>query len=124
MGAWGHGNFENDTSADHLAEITGRLVSEVEEAMANPEELEPDEYWACAVPCNIEILNLIAAKHWAGTILPTPATVEDWKKTYMTVWERCIDDLDPEPEHKRQQHAVLLMTFDTLAEHARRLHDD
>jgi hypothetical protein len=120
MGTWGHGNFEDDTAADHLSEITGRLVNEITEAMSNPSELAPDEYWGCAVPCNIEILSLIASKNWTGTILPDPMTIEEWKSIYMTTWEDYIDELEPELEYKTQRHQLLVKTFDDLLAHAKR----
>jgi Domain of unknown function (DUF4259) len=120
MGTWGHGNFEDDTAADHLSEITGRLVNEITDAMANPSELTPDEYWGCAVPCNIEILSLLASQHWAGTILPDADTIEEWKSIYLTTWENYIDELEPEQEYKTQRHQLLVKTFDDLITHAKR----
>lgn len=54
MGTWGSGNFDNDTSADHLAIITDRLIAEVTEAMAgDPVDIEPDEYWGAAIPWTV-----------------------------------------------------------------------
>jgi hypothetical protein len=60
MGTWGHGNFDDDTPAEHLWALTDQLVKEVSTAMADPKKIEPDEYWGCAVPSNVEILNVIA----------------------------------------------------------------
>ncbi|MER8084564.1 DUF4259 domain-containing protein [Streptomyces sp. NPDC058316] len=115
MGTWGSGNFDDDTAADHLSGITGRLVSEIEEAMAgDPVGLEPDEYWGVAVPCNVELLCLIAEQHYVGATVPGAAVVERWEKTFMDVWERTIDGLEPEPEHKEKRRAELIRTFDRL----------
>jgi hypothetical protein len=124
MGAWGSGNFENDTAADHLSELTSRLVNEIAEAMEDPSELAADEYWGNAVPCNLEILNLIASKKWAGTLLPEPDRVEEWKAIYMSVWEESIDDLDVKPAFKKQRHKKLLKTFNELLAHAQDQHAD
>lgn len=116
MGTWGSGNFDDDTAADHLSGITGRLVSQIEEAMAgDPVGLEPDEYWGVAVPCNVELLCLIAEQHYVGATVPGAAVVEGWKKTFMAVWERTIDGLEPGPEHKERRRAELIRTFDRLA---------
>jgi len=82
VGTWSHGNFDNDTSADHLSILTSRLIEEIKQAMSDPKELQPDEYWGCAVPCNIELLSLIASQHWVGTRLPDADVVEQWKATY------------------------------------------
>ncbi|MFF2962085.1 DUF4259 domain-containing protein [Streptomyces sp. NPDC057963] len=116
MGTWGSGNFDSDTAADHLSDITGRLLSEIEEAMAgDPVGLEPDDYWGVAVPCNIELLCLIAEQHHVGAVVPGAVVVEGWKKTFMDVWERTIDDLEPKPEYKEKRRAELIRTFDRLA---------
>ncbi|AXE78214.1 DUF4259 domain-containing protein [Streptomyces atratus] len=116
MGTWGSGNFDSDTAADHLSGITERLVSEIAEAMADdPVGLEPDEYWGVAVPCNVELLCLMAEQRYVGAEVPEAAVVEGWKKTFMDVWERTIDGLEPEPGYKEERRAELIRTFDRLA---------
>ncbi|MEU4094613.1 DUF4259 domain-containing protein [Streptomyces sp. NPDC026673] len=121
MGGWGSGNFDEDTAADHLSLHTGRLVREVTEAMAGaPEALEPDEYWGVAVPCNVELLHLIAAQGWAGTVLPGAATVREWKAAYLAVWDGAVDGLAPSAEYRVERREVIARTFDRLAELAER----
>ncbi|MFF8912237.1 DUF4259 domain-containing protein [Streptomyces sp. NPDC015032] len=116
MGTWGSGNFDSDTAADHLSDITGRLISEIEEAMAgDPVGLEPDDYWGVAVPCNVELLCLMAEQHYVGAKVPEAAVVEGWKKTFMDVWERIIDGLEPADGYKKERRAELIRTFDRLA---------
>ncbi|GGS16706.1 DUF4259 domain-containing protein [Streptomyces griseoviridis] len=120
MGTWGSGNFESDTALDHLSLVTDRLVTDITDAMTgDPVALEPDEYWGVAVPCNVELLHTLAQ---AGrtTGLPAPETIESWKRTFMAIWERAIDELEPSPAHKEQRRAVLHRTFDDLTEDARR----
>ncbi len=41
--------------------------------------------------------------------------IEEWKKTYMAVWERTIDGLEPSPAFKEERRSVLNRTFDQLA---------
>jgi tetratricopeptide (TPR) repeat protein len=118
MGTWGDGNFDDDTAADHLHTLMGGLVKEVSTAMAHPGDIEPDEYWGCAVPCNIEILNLIARQRWSDTNIPKAAIVEQWKRDYLAVWDERIDLLEPTPKHKVARRAVLVKTFDELFRHA------
>ncbi|SCL28241.1 DUF4259 domain-containing protein [Micromonospora inyonensis] len=121
MGTWGSGNFDGDTAADHLSDLTGRLISEIAEAMSgDPVGIEPDEYWGVAVPCNLELLGLIAAQGYVGASLPAPETIADWKSSYLAVWDRTIDDLEPAAEYKEQRRAVLVRTFDQLSELAKR----
>ncbi|MEU9317505.1 DUF4259 domain-containing protein [Streptomyces sp. NPDC048295] len=115
MGTWGSGNFDSDTAADHLSDVTGRLVSEIEEAMAgDPVGLEPDEYDGVTVPCNVELLCLMAEQHHVGARVPEPAVAEGWKKTFMDVWERTIDGLEPAQGYKEDRRAELIRTFDRL----------
>lgn len=117
MGDWGTGNFENDTAADHLSILTDRLVTEVAVAMAgDPVRIEPDEYWGVAVPANLELLSLLARQGHVGASLPEAEVVEGWKRTYMAVWEGHIDELGPSSGYKDERRAVLLRTFDELAE--------
>ncbi|TDC61055.1 DUF4259 domain-containing protein [Micromonospora sp. KC207] len=120
MGSWGNGNFDNDTAADHLGSLTDRLIAEVAEAMSGDSvKIEPDEYWGVAVPCNLELLHLIAQQNYVGVDLPAPDTIADWKTKFLTVWEEAIDDLEPTPDHKEQRRAHLVRTFDQLTELAK-----
>jgi hypothetical protein len=114
MGTWGTGNFDSDGAADHLSSLTATLVREVTEAMQRPAELEADEYWGVAVPCNLELLALIARRGYVGCVLPNVETVTNWRRTFMATWEASVDALGPSPEHKQQRRAVLERTFDEL----------
>ncbi|MGW4233188.1 DUF4259 domain-containing protein [Streptomyces sp. NPDC004980] len=117
MGTWGAGNFDSDTAADHLAALADRLVTEVTEAMAgDPVELEPDEYWGVTVPCNLELLLVLDRQGWVGVSLPSPEVIRTWQKTFLGVWERTIDGLEPKPAYKDERRAVLNKTFEDLAE--------
>lgn len=115
MGTWGSGNFDDDTAADHLSSITAKLRDDIAKAIADaPGDIEPDEYGGVMVPCNVELLALIAKQRWVGTTLPAADTVAQWKKTYLAVWDGYIDDLEPSPEWKKKRRAVLAKTFDAL----------
>jgi hypothetical protein len=116
---WGFGNFDSDTAADHVGALSDRLLDEVAEAMGgDPVRIEPDEYWGTAVPCNLELLALLARQGYVGVVLPSPEVVLGWKEAYLAVWDRTIDGLGPSPDTKRQRRAVLADTFDRLAAHA------
>ncbi|WP_018350335.1 DUF4259 domain-containing protein [Longispora albida] len=116
MGTWGSGNFDSDTAADHLSELVERLLGEVEAAMAgDPAGLEPDEYWGVAVPCNLELLCLLAERGHVGVNLPEPATITGWQETFLAVWDATIDGLEPKPDYRQERRKVLVATFDRLA---------
>ncbi|THA30961.1 DUF4259 domain-containing protein [Streptomyces sp. A1277] len=119
MGTWGAGNFDSDTAADHLSALVHRLLGEVTEAMAgDPVGIEPDEYDGVAVPCNLELLLLLSERGWVGVTLPAPEVIRQWQETYMAVWERTIDGLEPGDGYKDERRAVLTGTFERLAEAA------
>ena len=99
MGTWGKGNFDSDTAADHLSILAARLLEETKTAMAGkPVELEASEYWGVAVPCNVELMSLLAEQRWVGAMVPDLATVRAWKKTYLAIWDASIDGLGPSPK--------------------------
>ena len=115
VGTWGAGNFDSDTAADHLSDLTGRLIDEIEQAMnGDPVGLEPDEYDGVVVPCNLELLALLSERGYVGATLPPAVKLAEWKKTFLDVWERSIDGLGPKPEYKVERRAVLNATFDRL----------
>ncbi|MFE1167591.1 DUF4259 domain-containing protein [Nocardiopsis sp. NPDC058789] len=117
MGTWGSGNLDNDTAADHLSGVVERLVGEVAAVMAgDPVEWEADEYWGDAVPCHLELLYVLAREGYSGGRLPAPEVVLGWRRDYMAAWERSIDGLEPSPRFREERRAVLLRTFDQLAE--------
>ena len=114
MGTWSHGNFDNDCSADFLSDITGKLVEEIRQAVKDPEKLEADEYWGDAMPSSIELLNLIATQNWVGTVLPETSEAKAWKATYLEVWDKSIEHLNPKEGYKEKRLSVLEDTFNRL----------
>ncbi len=114
MGTWDSGNFDNDTAADHLSAIIAELIDDIRKAIENPVELEADEYWGNAVPCNVELLALIGKQHYAGFHLPGSEEVIKWKEIFMDAWLSSIDDLEPEEGYKKERIKVLNETFDGL----------
>jgi hypothetical protein len=115
MGTWGAGNFDDDTAAGHLGSITQRLRDDVAAAIAKGGvAIEPDEYGGVMVPCNVELLALLAEQRWVGVMLPDVATAERWKARYLATWDAYIDELEPSDAWREQRRAVLVTTFDRL----------
>jgi len=102
---------------------TDDLIEDIEEAMKDRTTIEPDEYWGVAVPCNLEILYVLASRKWVGATLPKPETIAKWKRIYLEVWDATIDGLDPKPKHKKDRRRVLVKTFDQLAKLAKKKDD-
>lgn len=123
MGTWGPGNFDSDTAAEHLTALTERLGDDLARAFAGaPGSIHPDADEGATVPCNVELLALIAEQRWEGLVLPPPATVRRWKVTYLAAWDRSIDELGPRPAWKRQRRLVLTKSFDRLVRASVRHH--
>ena len=130
MGTWGPGNFENDCAADHLYEVCGPLLKQVEEAMKDPSLIEPDEYDSDIVTANLEIIACFSehlGRYARGEIedylypcvLPPPETVAEWKQKYLAAWDAGIDGLDPTPDYKQKRREVIIDTFDRVERLAR-----
>ena len=112
MGVWDSGNFDNDTAADHLYDIVEGLIKDIRDAVVNPLELEADEYWGSAMPCNIELLTLIGSQHYSGFHYPDSEEAIKWKEVFMSAWLGSIDGLEPEESYKEERIKILNETFD------------
>ncbi len=125
MGTWGPGNFENDCAADHIHDVCGPLLKQVEEAMKDSSAIEPDEYDADIVMANLEIIACLSehlGRHARGeiqdflypSVLPRPETVAEWKQKYLEIWDTHIDGLDPDPDYKKKRREIIIETFDRV----------
>lgn len=115
MGTWGPGNFDSDTAADHVSMLASKLVTDIETAMnGDAVALEPDEWDGTTVPCNVELLTLIAKQGWVGVTLPAPDIVAGWGTKFVGIWAASIDGLDPSPQWKARRRDVLVRTFAEL----------
>ncbi|WP_236060001.1 hypothetical protein [Actinacidiphila acididurans] len=68
------------------------------------------------MPCNVELLYVLARAGYGAEGLPRAEVVAEWKRAFLEVWEGAIDELEPTSEHRRERLAVLNRTFDQLAE--------
>ena len=118
MGTWSHGNFDNDTALDWLSDITSQLLDEITEAMDSPECLEADELDADVVPCKIELLCTMA-ENGMSPIWPDVHLLEEWKSTFLRVWDESIDSLEPDEDYKRDRRQTLVNTYDRMIALAR-----
>ncbi|CAM3202447.1 DUF4259 domain-containing protein [Prescottella defluvii] len=114
MGVWGPGNFESDTVADGLGELTDRIIADIAEQFDDPTDtaLEPDEWGGEMVPAWLEILVQIVEGGRVGATFPSVTVLTGWRDRYLRVWDGYIDGLDPTAGHKIARRAVLADTFD------------
>jgi hypothetical protein len=104
---------------EHLTIVIDQLVAEVAEAMAgDPKGIVHDENGWGAVARGLGLLFVLAQAGYRSDSPLHPDVVEEWKKHFMAVWERTIDDLGPSPSFKKERRAVLNRTFDQLTEAA------
>jgi hypothetical protein len=127
MGDWGPGNFQDDTSSDHLVLFIKPLVEQIEATSNDPAAMEPDEYEGIAMICNVEILACLGehlGRHngepppkgvVVGFTVPEPKVIERWRTQYLAVWDAKIDELAPKPEYKTKRRAIIEKTFDRLS---------
>lgn len=122
MGTWGPGNFDDDTVADGLSEITDDLITKIAEVFSDEDddtELEPDEWGGAMVPAWLELLTDIGSGGRVGATFPPVATIESWRDRYLRVWEEYIDELDPDEDYRAERRQVLDTTFQRAVELAR-----
>ncbi|MFD1815211.1 DUF4259 domain-containing protein [Rhodococcus gannanensis] len=112
MGVWGPGNFDSDTVADGLGELTGRIVDDITAEFEEDSRLEPDEWGGEMVPAWLEILTEIAESGRVGATFPPATVLVDWRDRYLRVWDGYIDQLEPADGHKVERRAVLVRTFE------------
>lgn len=108
MGVSGAGNFDDDAALDKLGDFVQGIVDEIEHSIEN-ESLEPDEEAGAWLPCQVEILTLLATD--LGATLPPAETIERWRDEYISVWEDYIDELDPDDDYRADRRSTLDRTF-------------
>lgn len=115
MGVWGPGNFDSDTAADGLGELTDHIIGNIAEQFQDPSDdtaLEPDEWGGDMVPAWLEILIQLVEPARVGANIPSVAVLSEWRERYLRVWDGYIDELGPSEDFKTQRRAVLTGTFD------------
>ncbi|MFF2555188.1 DUF4259 domain-containing protein [Nocardia sp. NPDC058058] len=111
MGVWGPGNFDSDTAADGLGELTDHITEQFQDP-SDDTALQPDEWGGDMVPAWLEILIQIAEPTRVGVSFPAVAVLSEWRERYLRVWDEYIDELGPSDDFKLQRRAVLTETFD------------
>ncbi|NYE93889.1 hypothetical protein FHU41_000110 [Psychromicrobium silvestre] len=119
MGTWDAGNFDNDDAMDQLGGLVSEMVQKIEFAIDN-ELLEPDETQGVWLPCQVEILTLFAQRF--NVTLPSVETITRWRDEYIEVWEGYIDELEPDPDYRRERRTVLDSTFNDAIQESAKQH--
>jgi hypothetical protein len=117
MGDFAEHNFGNDGALEYLALLTAKLVATITEIMADEERLELDEDGETMLMPSVEILALLCERYDARP--PRPATVRQWGRKYLQVYDRGIDAFNPDADFKVARRKVIEHTFrwlESLAE--------
>jgi hypothetical protein len=117
MGTFAVHNFGNDGAMDYLAMLTAKLVATITEVMADEGRLALDEDGETMLMPSVEILALLCERY--NAMPPKPATVQQWRRKYLQVYDRMIDKLRPDPEFKVGRRKAIENTFrwlESLAE--------
>ena len=136
MGTWDSGNFDNDTACDYIIDLCEPIIECIRNTVQNETSMEPDEAESEILLCNMEILYKlanslntyqakVAEQEFPMYIceLPDSKEASDWKSKYLSVWDNCIDDLDPDEEYKIQRRKVIEETFDNFIKLTRNFED-
>lgn len=104
MGAWGPGNFDNDTAMDFVHDVSKTLAAE----MAPREFVEDIDITMAGVA-----MRLVLVKYCHGPV-PDREEIENLRKAILEVYDRQIDGLAPKPDYKKGRRAVMDETFREL----------
>jgi hypothetical protein len=116
----GSSNFDSDAASDYVGDLVEHLVKEVEQALARPHSIEPDEYYGNVLPCIVEI---IAALHQLSGVaaIPPPNVLAGWRSQFLAVRARALGGASEARDPRRE---AIRSAFDKLQELSRILHED
>jgi hypothetical protein len=121
MGTWGPGSFDNDTAADGLADLTGKVVAQVTAAFAGDDTaLEPDEFTGAMVTAWLDVLVLLDAQGWPGAMMPAESDLIGWRERFLRIWGDTIDGLGPSEQYRTARRVAIEQSFDAAIASAHR----
>lgn len=117
MGTWGSGNFESDGALDMLGDLTDEIAAAIDEILANG-TADADELGESHLVPRVAILDALCKQ--CSSSPPEPDRVVGWRDAYLAVYDRSMPELDPTGEFLAERRAVIVATFASLEEEARR----
>jgi hypothetical protein len=109
MGTFSEHNFGNDGAMEYLALLTAKLVATITEILSDPERLELDEDGESMLMPSVEILALLCERYNAKP--PKPATVQQWSRKYLAMYDGCIEERRGDDAFKAARRKVIEHTF-------------
>jgi hypothetical protein len=112
MGTWGPGSFQSDGALDYVGEVIDSLVARIEEILDDEGRVALDEEGEAVLVPSVHIIGLLVEHCRAAP--PKPATVKEWHKKYLKVFDDQIDGLSPTGNFEAERRKVIEDTFAKL----------
>ena len=121
MGAWGVGNFQQDSALDFLWEAVQQpLRRQIDKVLADPSCAEADDPDSGPIMAAVEILALLSEQLPAAP--PEPEEVARWRDAFLPAWDRTSAAIYFRPEDAAARREVIVATFARLAAAAAKWH--
>lgn len=111
MGAWGHGNFEDDTSIEHLSIVVDGLLEVVRRLCEEPSDIDAGDYDTVAAVANIEIIACLGES--LGRIsrsgkppsfeLPSSNSLRQWQMVFLTRYGEACREIGMADEFREKR---------------------
>ncbi len=115
MGTWNAGNFDNDAALDYVGDLIDQLTDAINSCFEEG-NADLDEGGEGELMPSVFIIHLLS-EH-CGAAPPKPDVIASWRDRYVAIYDRQIDELDPDPDYKVDRRKTIADTFATLAAHA------
>lgn len=113
MGAWGHGNLDNDGAQDELAEICDGLFARVIELLKHPRVHEFDDLEICELFVKIEMIFALS-EHGMVNSSPEKSELKPLLTPFLQRWAEYYHKAGHNPPSKRLH--VMNESFNRLLE--------
>lgn len=119
MGAWGTGNFDNDSACDYLDSIKFQLIRVIEDCFPSEDDTDLLDECGDELMASVEILTLLTEHYYGHNPHVEASEARNWKERFLRIYDEQIDDYEPDPEYKIERRTVIVDTFDKLEQQAR-----
>jgi hypothetical protein len=122
MDHWPTGNFDTEGAQEYVAELIEELVDIIEEVLDDDERFRLDDDAECLLMPSIELIALLCERYGASP--PKVKKIERWRKKYLKMYDKQIDDLEPPPGYKEGRRQVIVKTFAWLEAISQSYHEE
>ena len=109
MGTWAAGPFGNDSSLDFVADVLDMLMKPVDDFMESPEIDESFDDAFAAVALINAVIEQTPSRPYRGSDVLDGRPI---REAMLRCFDEHIDDLEPEPEFKKEHREALAAALD------------